>query len=531
MPRIQYAFRDDEKTISLLVQGSTAACPLCQIITLRKREIVPEFLDQFTALDIKGTTYPATALTELGRSTETSEAYRRCLLKVHSQIEFTVKPRLMQRLTEFLPAYNATGLYNFFEGQPYGYIVVLQVFESTTSIPDALMEKGRMGSAQIIQLYDQNGQKTYIDVPEPITPLIDEGTFEYIRDEIIHALRVENALVGVYESDEDSKRLLRQKRDAYNDSTGQFKHTYNEDDDVDRSITDYDEIYRRIIEKDPSLNDFVAYVQTIKAPQMVEWQALLPKALAGNTAARTRIVEMYTRNVLRIALYYSEKYDLPIADIIQDGLVGLMISIDKFDLAESSTFQSYYPMWVRQMIQREMPHYMYARYFPVHIHERLMAVREIAEQSGVDLPPDRGAYEMLIPRICEELEFAEDRARQLLKCFSIPESLDVIMEQQNESDEDVGIMACFIVDGDVLDAIVEKDCRKALLESLGTLTDREAEIISMRNGMHGGKPQTLEEVGKVFGVTRERIRQIENKAIRKLRHPSRAKKIKDYYSL
>lgn len=530
MPRIQYAFRDDEKTISLLVQGSTAACPLCQIITLRKREIAPEFLDQFTALDIKGTAYPATALTELGRSTEPSEAFRSCLLKVHSQIEFTVKPRLMQRLTEFMPAYNATGLYNFFGGQPYGFIAVLQVFESTTVIPDALMEKGRMGSAQIIQLYDQNGQKTFFDVPEPVNPLIDEGTFEYIRDEIIHALRVENALIGVYESDEDSKRLLRQKRDAYNNSTGQFKHTYDEDDDIDRSITDYDEIYRRIIEKDPSLGNFVAYVQTIKPPQMVEWQTLLPKALAGNTTARMRIVEMYTRNVLRIALYYSEKYELPIADIIQDGLVGLITSIDKFDQAESSTFQTYYPMWVRQMIQREMPHYMYARYFPVHIHEKLMAVREIAAQTGVDLPPDRVACEVLIPRICEEFDFPEDRARQLLKYFSTTESLDVIMEQQSESDENVGIMACFIADEDIMDAIVEKDCRKALLECLNTLTDREAEILSMRYGMHGGTPQTLEEVGKVFGVTRERIRQLENKAIRKLQHPSRAIKIKDYYS-
>src|SRR5699024_9888555 len=135
---------------------------------------------------------------------------------------------------EFFPAYNATGLYNFFEGQPSGYIAVLQVYEATTEIPDALMEKGRMGSAQIIQLYDKDGQKTYFDVPDCITPLLDEGTFEYIRDEILHELRVENALIGVYVDDEESKQLLWQKRDAYNDSTGQFKHTFNEDDDIDR---------------------------------------------------------------------------------------------------------------------------------------------------------------------------------------------------------------------------------------------------------------------------------------------------------
>lgn len=528
MPRIQYAFRDDEKTISLLVQGSTAACPLCQIVTLRKREIVPEFLEQYTALDIKGTNFPVTALTDIGRSIEGNDFYRHCVLRVHSQIEFTVKPRLMQRLAEFFPAYNATGLYNFFEGQPTGYIAVLQIFETTTEIPDALMEKGRMGSAQIIQLYDKNGQKTYFDVPDFITPLLDEGTFEYIKDEILHELRVENALIGVYGDDNESKQLLRQKRDAYNDSTGQFKHTFNEDDDIDRSVIDYDEVYRRIVEKDAALTDFIAYVKTIKAPQMVEWQTLYPKACDGDGLARARIIEMYTRNVLRIALFYSDKYNLPVADVIQDGLLGLMTSIDKFEQAESTTFQTYFPMWVRQFIQREMPQYMYARYFPVHIHERLMAIREIASNENVELPPDAMACQVLLPAICKELELSHERALQLLSCFSTIESLDVFLEQIEESDEDASVPPCLIHDEDMLGRVIESDLLLAIQECFQSLSPREVKILSRRSGMYG-EVETLEDIGNRFGVTRERIRQIENKALKKLRHPSCAKKLWDFY--
>ena len=287
-------------------------------------------------------------------------------------------------------------------------------------------------------------------------------------------------------------------------------------------------MYRRIVEKDAALADFIAYVKTIKAPQMVEWQTLYPKACDGDDLARARIIEMYTRNVLRIALFYSDKYNLPIADVIQDGLLGLMTSIDKFEQAESTTFQTYFPMWVRQFIQREMPQYMYARYFPVHIHERLMAVREIASNENIELPPDAMACKMLLPAICKELELSEDRALQLLSYFSTIESLDVLLEQIAEDDEYGSVPLCLIYDEDMLRRATESDLQSAIQECFQSLSPREVEILSRRNGMYG-EVETLEDVGNRFGVTRERIRQIETKAIRKLRHPSRAKKLRDFY--
>ena len=152
MPQIQYAFRDDAKTIAMLTQGSTAACPLCQIVTLRKREITPEFLDHYMVMDVKGTNFPASALTDYGRALGFPTNHRKFLAIVDSQIEFTVKSRTMHKLTEFLPAYTGTALYNFFEGQPYGYLVVLKIYSVSDEIPDSLLAKGRMGSAQIISL-------------------------------------------------------------------------------------------------------------------------------------------------------------------------------------------------------------------------------------------------------------------------------------------------------------------------------------------------------------------------------------------
>ena len=529
MPQIRYAFRDDAKTIAMLTQGSTAACPLCQIAILRKREITPEFLDHYMVMDVKGTNFPASALTEYGRTLAHPTNQRKFLSVIDSQIEFSVKSRTMHKLTEFFPAYTGSALYNFFEGQPYGYIAVLKVYSIDDEVPDALLSKGRMGSAQIIALYDEFGEKTeYHTTAQPL-PLIDEGTFEYIKYELLHTLRVENALIGVYGSDDESKKLLRQKRDDYNENAGNFKHTFNEDDDVDRSQVDYEEAYSRVLELAPTLSTFIEYVRRIKAPQMVECQAMLSKASQGDVNANNRLVEMYIRNVIRIALAYSEKYNTPIEDTIQNGIVGLMTAIEKFDDSIADTFQQYYPLWVRQVIQREMPIYLYTRYFPRYIHEKLLVIKELGEMIGLVLPDD---YDLVtddfIEQISQRLEISTDTARKYIRCF-VPEiSLEACLEEFEETGADVDKGLTYDGNSEMVEHIQSKALRAALEETLHTLTPREEQTLRLRFGFVDGRPRTLEEVGQEFEITRERIRQIEAKALRKLRHPSRARKLKGY---
>jgi len=525
MPHVRYAFRDDANNITLLTQGSTAACPLCQIAILRKREFAPDFLGQLMAMDIKGGNLPASALSEYGRTITPTVDFRRFYAKIDSQIEFTVKPRTMQKLSEFIPSYNGTGLFNFFEGQPYGYLVLLKVYASQQYIPDELMAKGRMGSAQIILLYDRHGEKTTFSVSGDLEPLIDEGTFDYIKYEILHALRVDNALIGVYGTDEESRRLLKQKRDDYNDSTGQFKHTYNEDADVDRAQVDYEETYRRVIALAPQLTDFIDYVRAIKAPQMVEWQTLLPYAVAGDEKARHRIVEMYLRNILRIAVYYAEKLSVPIEETIQDGVIGLITAIEKFDSSESDMFQQYYQMWVRQATHREMPHYLYSKYVPIHIHERILRICELAEAEGYHLPEDIPVLGIsFMNTVCEDLAISIDKAQDYLQLMIPDCSLDELLEEINESDE------CRMpaVEMNLTEKLEEYELRKSISTVLGALMPREREVLFLRNGFYG-RIWTLEEVGQLYGITRERVRQIESKAIKRLQHPTRTRIIKDYY--
>lgn len=525
MPRIQYAFRDDEKTITMLTQGSTAACPLCQIVTVRNREISPDFLDNYMALDIKGPNFPVSALSNYGRSIVTTQDNRRYYAIIDSQIEFTVKPRTMQKLEEFLPAYTGIGLYNYFEGQTYGYLIVLKVFVSDKYIPDELMEKGRMGSAQIISLYDKHGEKIQFDIPS-MSPLIDDGYFENIKFEILHTLRLENALIGIYGTDDNSKKLLKQKRDDYNDNFGQSKHTYNEDDDVDRAQVDYEAAYARIIQIAPSLSSFIDYVRNIKPPQMVEWQTLFPKVRDGDEGARHRIIEMYLRNVVRIALSFAEKYQVPIDDAIQDGVMGLMAAIDKFNDSANEMFQQYYAFWVRRAIQREMSKYLYERYFPAHLHEKLIEIREIIFQYGIDLPYDYALLDKdFINAISEKSGITFEETKRYIEYLAPTESLENIIENTNK---EYDVMA--IEDEELLIEHLHNENLQVIVEQvLHTLPPKEERIMRMRCGFIDGCPKTLEEIGKEFGLSRERIRQLETKAIDRLRHHSRSRKLRWYY--
>ncbi len=530
MPQIQYAFRDDAKTIAMLTQGSTEICPLCQIVTLRKREIAPEFLEHYMVMDIKGTNFPASALTDYGRTLNHPENHRKFIAIIDSQIEFTVKSRTMKKLAEFMPAYTGTALYNFFEGQPYGYLLVLRLYSITEEIPDELMAKGRMGSSQIISLYDKCGEKTEITFHDNPKPIVDEGTFEYIKYEILHALRVENALIGVYGSDDKSKRLLQQKRDYYTGSVGTtYKHTFNEEDNIDRAQIDYEEVFSRVLSIEPSLSTFISYVREIKPPQMVEWRAMLSRSAKGDLSAKHRVVEMYLRNVIRISLYYYEKYGIPIEDTIQNGVLGLMTAVEKFDMSATDTFQQYYPLWVRQVIQREMPRYLYTRYFPMHTFEKMLIIKKIARENGLNLPEDYVLIdEGFIEKVSRKLDVSINVARKYIR-YLVPE---ISLNEYLDETEETGEFLCEELTYDGCEEIIEhiqcESLRQALDEVLRTLTPREESMMRLRFGFVDEHPRTLEEVGRVFNVTRERIRQVEAKALRKLRHPSRSRKLREY---
>lgn len=281
-----------------------------------------------------------------------------------------------------------------------------------------------------------------------------------------------------------------------------------------------------VLTKDLNINDpvrmYLKEIGQIKLLTMEEELALADRIIAGDPMAKTILAEANLRLVVSIAKRYVGRGML-FLDLIQEGNIGLMKSVEKFDVGKGFKFSTYATWWIRQAITRAIADQARTIRVPVHMVETINKLARIQRQMTLELNREPSEDEL-----AAKMGMSVEKIREIYKISQEPVSLETPIGEEDDSH-----LGDFVPDERNMspeEYATNEMLKDEISDVLLTLTEREEKVIRLRFGLEDGKSRTLEEVGQMFGVTRERIRQIEAKALRKLRHPSRSRKLKDYMS-
>ena len=348
-------------------------------------------------------------------------------------------------------------------------------------------------------------------IDQLIKKLTDDGV------QIVDTIKEKEDLLKVPESLEDIEKM---ELSDFEDSHDEFVESEIDDSEVDKLLqTDLLKMAESM-DVDEPIKMYLREIGQIPLLSYEEEIDYAQRVLNGEEEAKQKLIESNLRLVVSIAKKHTNR-GLKMLDLIQEGNMGLMKAVDKFDYTKGFKFSTYATWWIRQAITRAIADQARTIRIPVHMVETINKLvreqRNLLQELGQDPTPEQ---------IAERMDMTPDKVREILKIAQEPVSLETPIGEEDDSH-----LGDFIED-EVIENPVDYTTRVVLREQLDevldTLTDREENVLRLRFGLDDGKMRTLEDVGKVFNVTRERIRQIEAKALRKLRHPSRSKPLRDF---
>ena len=352
-------------------------------------------------------------------------------------------------------------------------------------------------------------------------------TFEERKEELVKRGKAKGFIT--YEELANSLKGLDLDSDALDDLYNTFNQNNiavisEEDEDtstdsVDKLLLDDNAITKNLTIDDP-VRMYLKEIGQIKLLSLDEELKLADRIMEGDKEAKRTLAESNLRLVVSIAKRYVGRGML-FLDLIQEGNIGLMKAVEKFDVSKGYKFSTYATWWIRQAITRALADQARTIRVPVHMVETINKLARIHRQLTLELNREPSEEEL-----SKKMNLPVERIREILKISQEPVSLETPIGEEDDSH-----LGDFIKDEHNMspeDYATNELLKQEISEVLLTLTEREEKVIKLRFGLEDGKSRTLEEVGQMFGVTRERIRQIEAKALRKLRHPSRSRKLKDY---
>lgn len=294
----------------------------------------------------------------------------------------------------------------------------------------------------------------------------------------------------------------------------------------------YEKVYSSVLQLDPSLSFLIDYVRETRPPKRGEFQHLLPKARAGDTAARSRIIEMYTRDILCLSLSHSEQYGFPISDVFQSGFVLLIETIDRFDPARLDEFHGFSSFFISRKLLYTCIQGLCSSRFPAKTFlNALNTVQDICTREGfVSLSADERRADF-VSGLCRKLEISEELAEDLLHTLLQEDSLDEMFEESRKVEEDTGATPYPVSPEVVFKPVSDRCLRDSLdrsIQSVKKFPPRYKELLYIKFGLNDGTPRTLEEIAAARHRTRSSIGQLYTKAINRLRLSSKTAHLRDF---